>query len=351
MHKKILVKGYFKRNLGDDLFLKVLTERYPERQFEVIVDAENAGYYSTFNNLHVIKRNFIFKALNKLLSLFSIGGIYSVLLYRYFAVIEIGGSIFPQPMKEPFIEKERMFLSNRIDHYFVIGSNFGPYSSKKFLDEYKNFFREIDGTVFRDKKSFSLFKKLDNVRYSPDVVLGMGNYNLKVNNTTQTRYAVISAIDLGFKDISRNTAITNKKVDYEKKLLNVILDLIDHGYEILFVPFSKTQNDLGVSAELKERIERLRPTSKISILKEDNIEKKVTVIKNSSLIISTRYHAMILGWLYNINQLVFIYSSKTRNVINDLFPEQYCYDLENNSSLKFEINKMNTINSKDINEI
>ena len=32
---KNLVKGYFKRNLGDDLFLKILAERYPNEKFEV----------------------------------------------------------------------------------------------------------------------------------------------------------------------------------------------------------------------------------------------------------------------------------------------------------------------------
>ena len=53
----ILVTGYFKRNLGDDLFLKVLSERYSFNNFEVIIDKKNAKYYRQISNVRFIKKD------------------------------------------------------------------------------------------------------------------------------------------------------------------------------------------------------------------------------------------------------------------------------------------------------
>ena len=54
--KKIYLKMYLKKNLGDDLFLKIILERYPSTQFFVnsnktyanIVNFNNVKYCNTF---------------------------------------------------------------------------------------------------------------------------------------------------------------------------------------------------------------------------------------------------------------------------------------------------------------
>jgi colanic acid/amylovoran biosynthesis protein len=48
--EKVVVKGYFKKNLGDDLFLKILAEKYPEVDFEVYT---KTNYENVFENKNI----------------------------------------------------------------------------------------------------------------------------------------------------------------------------------------------------------------------------------------------------------------------------------------------------------
>lgn len=344
MKKKILVKGYFKANLGDDLFLKVLADRYPNEKFEILTTPELYKYYASFKNVHIVKQNFLFKVVDKMLLFFSSGGIYKLLKHRYSAVIEIGGSIFPQPKDDLSLTKERKFLEKNFKNYFVIGSNFGPYSSEKFIDNYKDFFKKISGTVFRDRKSKKLFSDLKNVTYAPDVVLNLKNNEKTSYELIEKQYVAVSVIDLGYSDISRNENIKNFKESYEANILTAIVNFARLGYDIKFVPFSEKQNDLTISNDLAKKLKVINIETNIEVLAKANIDEKVKTIRESSYLISTRYHSMILGWVFGIKQEVFIYADKTRNVIEDLFPQQYAYDILQDQDYTFNLDSFNTMN-------
>lgn len=339
MRKRILVKGYFKGNLGDDLFLKVLADRYPNETFEILVDPTVVSYYMSLKNVKIVKKNIWFKIVNKLTNIFSDGGIYTVLLRRYKAVVEIGGSIFPEKKRARSVNTERLYLSKRMKHYFVIGSNFGPYETQEFLDSYRQFFSSIEGVVFRDTMSQKLFESLNNVRYAPDVVLGLEN---EVKKNTENPYVAVSVIDLLYTDISRNSALKKHAEYYENIILEALVQLVDKGFDVKFVPFSKLQNDILISNKLKQKLLTLRENANVDILEEYSTESILEVIKDSSYLLSTRYHAMILGWVYGIKQQVLSYSDKTENVISDLFPQQYHYVIGSGDKYSFDIEKMNT---------
>lgn len=49
-----------------------------------------------------------------------------------------------------------------------------------------------------------------------------------------------------------------------------------------------------------------------------NIEQSLDVISSSSLVIGTRFHAMILGWLFNKPVVPIVYSEKMTNVMKDV---------------------------------
>ncbi|UTC09255.1 hypothetical protein A4W78_06845 [Latilactobacillus curvatus] len=347
MRKRILAKGYFKGNLGDDLFLKILTDRYPNEVFEILVDPVVASYYTDIKNINIVKRNLVFKVLNKLASIFSKGGIYALLLRRYKAVVEIGGSIFPEKDRAGIVTNERIYLSEHMKHYFVIGSNFGPYETQSFVNSYQNFFGSIDGIVFRDLASKALFNSLNNVRYAPDVVLGLKDEGKDIDKKP---YVAVSVIDLMYSDISRDSSLKKYAQDYENAIQSALLQLIDSGFNVKFIPFSKMQNDTEVSYKIQNRLLRLRPNANIEVFEDSNTQKILQIIKNSSYLLSTRYHAMILGWVYGIKQQVLSYSGKMDNVMQDIFPNQYCYSVRSGKQYAFEIDKMNTVkNTEELN--
>lgn len=347
MRKRILVIGYFKGNLGDDLFLKILTDRYPNEVFEILIDPAVASNYIDIKNINIVKKNLVFKVFNKIAHIFSKGGIYALLLRKYKAVVEIGGSIFSEKNREGIVTGGRIYLSEHMEHYFVIGSNFGPYETQSFVDNYQKFFRSIEGVVFRDSASKKLFNSLNNVKYAPDVVLGLKDEGQDIDKKP---YVAVSVIDLMYSDISRDGSLKKYVQDYENAIQLALLQLIDSGFNVKFIPFSKMQNDTEVSYKIQDRLLRLRPNANIEVFEDSNIQKILQVIKNSSYLLSTRYHAMILGWVYEIKQQVLSYSGKMDNVMRDLFPNQYCYSIRSGKQYALEIDKMNTVkNAEELN--
>ena len=53
MTKRVFIHAYAAGNLGDDLLIKILCERYPKVRFRMVVDAEYRQYYSKIKNLKV----------------------------------------------------------------------------------------------------------------------------------------------------------------------------------------------------------------------------------------------------------------------------------------------------------
>ena len=55
-NKRIFVMAFARMNLGDDIFLKMLFERYPMHDFYMqIEDTDMLSPFSSFKNLHVMK--------------------------------------------------------------------------------------------------------------------------------------------------------------------------------------------------------------------------------------------------------------------------------------------------------
>src|SRR5690625_1556664 len=90
-----LVNAYFSKNVGDDLFLKVLIERYPDVNWYLLTP--NPVYKDVFNdhsNVHIIESlNFNLLGLRRI-DLFSKANQLFLKYQLYDGLIVIGGSIF-----------------------------------------------------------------------------------------------------------------------------------------------------------------------------------------------------------------------------------------------------------------
>ncbi len=308
--KKILIKAYTELNLGDDLFINILLNRYKNTNFIVF---SNFNYKNVFsnNNLKVYKLNLLLNIFNKILRKLKIKSHlnpYSK-LKQIDAVVEIGGSIFIENKNYIADLKNREFLLNYTNgNYYILGSNFGQYSSSNFKNKYELFFSKCKFVCFRDSYSYNLFAKLNNVYKANDIV-----FSLKDNNSSNNNYILFSIIKPSLRK-----ELKDKDDEYYSKIIESSVELIKKGKNIKFISFCKKEGDEEAITHIINKIPKIY-CQKVSFYNySGNLNSALDIIKNSEIIVATRFHAMILGFVYQKKVLPIAYSKKTINVLDDL---------------------------------
>lgn len=230
--KKILIKAYAQLNLGDDLFIKMLCERYKDTEFYLFAtpEYENLKGIET-NNLKILYNNTFAKKI-----LFRLGrkfGVYNILedlkAKELDGVVNIGGSIFIENdfSKEDFKIRERNLEFGK--NYFILGANFGPYKSEAFKSMYHDFFKKCKDVCFRERYSYELFKDLENVRFGKDIV-----FSLKQETVAKEDYVLFSIILP-----SARPGFSGIESEYFNRLKTLTLDIIKSGKKLNLCPFVK----------------------------------------------------------------------------------------------------------------
>lgn len=339
--KKIYLIGYFKRNLGDDLFVKIVSERYPDAKILMMMGPKYANMYNGLDNVKIVKFNIFRRLLNKLMIFARKGSFEINLVKQCDFILEIGGSIFQQEKLSDSVTKRREdYLKSGVP-IFVVGSNFGPVLSDSYQRDYHNYFNSIEGTVFRDSKSWERFNDLSNVELAPDTVFLLENSN-KVPIKSISKTVVFSIIDVVNKINHINKDVL--KLEYEKKIVELIIKMTELKYNVILFGFSIPEGDMVESKRIYEMLPNyVRPLVTIKV--HSDIDKSLSIIGSANVLVSSRFHSMILGWIFNIPQLVISYGAKTTDVIEDLYPAQFYVDIENISALNSEVflNRINTM--------
>ncbi|WP_028274911.1 polysaccharide pyruvyl transferase family protein [Atopococcus tabaci] len=311
MRKNILIEAYTASNLGDDLFIKILCERYPYTNFYLACKKKYSEAFINIPNLEIISPiPYIDTVLSKIKVGFSVNEfIRRKKMKKYDAVVHIGGSIFMQ-IGNWKKRVEYLHTTNTIYNIpsFFIGCNFGPFVDQKFYDDYKNVFSEAADICFRDSYSYELFKEIPNVRLAPDVVFSLSDAEgVESQNTV-----VISVIDL-----ENRVKLKPYKVDYVNKITEIAKEFIKNDYNVNFISFCEAEGDEQTIKEIMNELDSSEKKYIDAFYYKGDINKALSVIKKSQYVISTRFHAMILGWKYNKIVYPLIYSDKTYNVIKD----------------------------------
>lgn len=299
---KVYLNAFLQRNLGDDLFVHILLNRYKNHTFYTMTT--DPTYRKAYPNLRVMDWELLVRVLRK----FSLK---HLIASHCDLALTLGGSVF---IENPGDDR-RNFSLGKMDHY-VLGANFGPYKTQRYFDNVKGFLSTTKDICFREQYSYDLFRDLPQARVEPDIVFSLPLEDIPLKNEKHAVFSVISC--------------KNKlSEEYDRQYLQTMGKLVNRftamGYRVTLMSFCDFEGD-------GKAIDRILPLVKDKPMVQrydydGNIQQALELLASSSVIVGSRFHANILGLLMNKAVIPFLYSDKTRNVLTDLGFEGLTVDI------------------------
>lgn len=313
--KKVFVDVYLAYNLGDDLFLDILSKKYPEAEFTVnYVGNDYDNFISKYNNIKRRKYTLVDKVLQRIKLKDTLTN-YEDIAKSHDVMVFIGGSIFRDESYHESLYEDRMKMISEFEKLnkpiFILGSNFGPYTRQSFLADYRELFSKCKDVCFRDLYSYNLFKDMKNVRYEPDIVFQLDLSKFKKKE--KKNIIGFSIIDVNHKD-----GLSKYENEYINSTIKSIELLVSKGYKCCLMSFCEKEGDLKcinyIISKLSNNIKE-----KVYIYEyKGDLEEAFDIISEFKLFIAARFHANIISQLLDIPILPIIYNDKTSNMLNDI---------------------------------
>lgn len=314
MKKKVFLRAYCHSNLGDDLFIHILCKRYPDVDFYISMKYEAERGLKDIPNLHVIHRRRIQKALDKAGKIVLKKPILTNLIVKKCdAVVMIGGSMFIEDETGAWRNRLRELqnLRKQTKHFFILGANFGAYHTEEFRQLHADFFASCDDICFRDYWSERLFGEQNNIRYAPDIVFCLEDvFSQKTNK--EKRLTVIPI------QLKQRSALREFTEEYSSKMAEVVDSALSQGWEISFLSFCEEQGDEQAIRDILDKLPSWKSKKIRCLSYNSNIREVLMEISRSELVITSRFHGMILGWVYDANVCPVIYDHKMSHIIEDI---------------------------------
>ncbi|MGN7764163.1 polysaccharide pyruvyl transferase family protein [Paenibacillus sp. 22594] len=313
MKKKMMIYAYTEFNLGDDLFIKVLCERYPDTQFMLIAPRLYKVVFKDLNNLKVYASDSVlFRGINYFFRKLKLhpNFMQKMLVDQGDGTVHIGGSIFMQGEHWSEYVANNESLRNKNKPYYLMGANFGPFTDNAYYAEHRRIFQEYADVSFREQYSYDLFKDLGNVRMAPDIIFQL-QYDQAAGKAPEGQYIAISVIKPSSKALSGFDNL------YYEKMKDVAIHFIQQGYAVHFLSFCQHEGDQEAIGQILGLIPvELQRETQVHFYKTD-MDEILAALAGASFIVASRFHAMILGWVFGKPVYPIAYSSKMINVMND----------------------------------
>ena len=348
--KRILLTAYTSFNVGDDLFLKILFERYPNHFFVLFTSDERyVLHLKKYDNVRVeyfsFFQNFIYKIIkklspnsNKLLALIFVLLIKNKFIRKCDAYLEIGGSIFIQKANNlTFKEYKNKYLISFFKRKpsFYLGANWGPCFTQKYKLFYENIFRSVTDVCFRDKCSFNEFVHLSNIRYASDIV-----FQLKLPTVEKE----IGSIGFSVINLSNRKDLAKYESIYIDTIVSLIILSLSEKRNVYLISFCKSEGDEIMIDKIVSQFAETDLNRINVLLYSGDLDTFLAKYNKIESIFASRFHSMILGMISCQKLFPIVYSNKMSNVLHDAhFKGEYCLisDLEHCSIKKMydSINK------------
>jgi len=348
---EILLKLYPRINLGDDLFLKIICERYTTSNFYLLAGEEYNKlnqwpnlkvYQAGFNQSIVAKaKRYIFRNFFPSIYRNELQKIYSDqnnhIIEQVDAFVSIGGSIFMEKYDNLFNDPELAYY-NMINFRFkdklkfFVGCNFGPYKTESYLEEYKNIFQKSTDVCFRENYSFDLFKNLEQVRIAPDVVFGM-----PIEQQSDTKVGSV-----GFSIVTPREGLDEEL--YCRKYAELIDSYQNSGNKVYLFSFCQEEGDEVIIEKIITFLNSNKDLERIYY--KGNIDEFLKIYASMEYMFCGRFHAMILSMMYKQKIFPVIYSKKMANVLEDINYSGETINIKNFGSIDVDLLKYQIENNK-----
>ena len=327
--KKIKVNAYLNANLGDDLFIKVLCERYKNVSFHICGNKFYKETLESIKNVKLYETDHIYRrVINRLfIKIGKLNYLTSKFDNIVDGVVHIGGSLFIEGEKwEYYFDNftKKRFIEGK--PFYLLGANFGPYEDKQYYKKHKEEFKKYTDICFREEYSYKKFIDLPNVRMAADIVFGLKTKKFKEKNMV-----VISVI----KPSIRKGLDTYDEL-YYKLIRNICKKFIDNNVGVTLMSFCRGEKDEEAINEIKRGMDKEDKEKIFEYKYRTNMNEALKVIGEAKFIIATRFHAMILGFVFNKNVFPIAYSNKMLNILDDINFKGNYSDLRNLNSLSEE---------------
>ena len=316
--KRIRLYGYLNQNLGDDLMVRLLLQRYPHIRF-FSQSWKPIPASSNLESLETLQQKY--GRLNHILNIltfykkkdFFLNAIKRRYLRECICSVYIGGSIYMQD-GDAANRLSREEEKRKQGPLFIIGANFGPYREDHFREGFADYFRRCGGVTFRDRASFGQFQHCGNINYAPDVVLNLKAVPEKPSNTV-----LISVIDL-----ENRPEGSAWRAEYEDFLARLCEVCVRQNRRPVLLSFCEAQGDGRAASRILEKLGPDYRACTGALYYRGNGEEILHAFARSERVIATRFHAMILALCYEKPVFALSYSEKITNVLHDLDFEGFC---------------------------
>ncbi|WP_342043001.1 polysaccharide pyruvyl transferase family protein [Bacillus sp. OTU2372] len=327
--KKVMIHAYTEFNLGDDLFIKILCERYPNTEFVLYAPRQYKELFKNIKNISFSPSDLlVIRGTNFILRKFKVPNFFrSLAANGCDGAVYIGGSLFIQEdnWNKHLENTKSMMIKDK--PFFLLGANFGPFSDQQFYNKYKELFKQYADICFREKHSYELFKDLDNVRVADDIIFQLKTQPLR----EEDKNIVISVIKPSFRE-----ELSHFDEIYYQKMKDTAVYFIEKGYRVTLMSFCEYQGDVEAIEKITSLIPKQYLNKVDSYSYKLDIEEPLEIIGKANFIVATRFHSMILGWIYNKPVFPIVYSKKMTNVMTDVGFNGLYAELKNIGELKPE---------------
>lgn len=322
--------SYLNNNLGDDLMIDMLCQRYPEHDFYIGDSNCLSECAITCKNLHIIRpiipteKQIVLRCINKLISCFGIPKIQIIMMFRirpFDGVLVVGGSIFKQITKCSWKNKIRdaKYIIIHSSTNIVVNCNFGPYQSHEFLSEHQKLFRLYDCITFRDCHSYELFRQLNNAKYFPDMVFSR---EFESHPCGIIGISVINKYNRG--------VIKNKDI-YISGIVELVQRL-SKNHAVRLFSFCSNEGDNETCREIAS----LSSAENVEIYEHKSLEETLKALSELSGFVCTRFHANVIAIKMRIPFVPVVYERKTSDMLDDFNDNLYRWNIKDGERLNIE---------------
>lgn len=301
--KKVLLRYYDAINLGDDLFVKILSDRYLNK----ISLISTNKHLSKINTIHYYHRGIYLKLAQKIFNDPFIA--LNRLISKNDLLIYIGGSIFTDENNAKKWLKELRFFKRLTKPYYILGANLETGIGTQVNKHIREIIAAAKDVCFRDQKSYLEARTFGHVRSARDVgfTLSAAPYCRRT-----TKNVVISIIN------TRDRFGNNISMNYDKTMADLTVRFVNSGYSVTYMSFCKYEGDELAIKRIKSKLPDKYRSTVNNYNYSGNIDEALRLLGNNEIIIGSRFHATILGLLFKKKVLPVIYSEKTKNILSDM---------------------------------